>query len=145
MDSKNIKIGVVAILLLVVAYFAYGYITGDSIPPPAGGVTVTSGEGASVAQASGIDDPFFDLLLGLNTVTLSEKSLLSDPIFKDKMQDFSQPLPTPEIGRANPFLPVGSTTSATDGYGFNNNTATTTISTINTSSTTSSTTKPSGI
>ncbi|MCX6714049.1 MAG: hypothetical protein NTV48_03020 [Candidatus Vogelbacteria bacterium] len=107
MDLKNINIKWLAVgaIVLLGAYWAYGYFT-SSPPEPVGGVTVAEGAGSGL-KTGVVDDPFSDLLFSLSAVDLKEKSLLSDPIFKGVMQDFSQPLPTPEVGRPNPFLPVG--------------------------------------
>ena len=105
---KNIIIGAVIFVVLVVIYFAFF----KSNPAPA----LVSSSGAPVSAAAGagtgpaVGQEFLNLLLNVRNIKLDD-SILNLNSFKS-LQDFTITL-TPEgnEGRINPFAPIGVETS----------------------------------
>ncbi len=103
MKSNIISIIVAAAVIVLGGLWAYYYFSQDEESPA---VTISSAltEGISISESN---DPFFVLLRGLNYIDISNLSLLSDPIFKNKLKDFSVPPKDRGQGRRNPFAPLG--------------------------------------
>lgn len=113
MNSSNIKT-VVIVLVLVIAGAAWAYwYFGSGSNASLDKVTVTSGSEDGTISTNDIgktpidQDPFVDILNGIGDVTLENKTLLSNPIFKDKLQSMSRQVEDRGKGRSNPFAPIG--------------------------------------
>lgn len=136
MEKKNSKVityALIGTLVLAAAFWAYWTFSGSGQVPEAVGVTVTSGNSLSAIDAqSNQEDPFVQVLQNIEQVTLQEKSLLSNKIFKENLQDFGKPIPDQPKGRNNPFAPIGAGSVFSTG---NTNSSTSTTSTTNNSST----------
>lgn len=106
MKSKIIYL-IIIILVVLGAYWAYTKFSA-SASAPAGGVTITTSDGTIVPtdEATNQANQFIQILQNVNQVTLSDLSLLSNPIFRDKLQDYGKVVEDRPIGRPNPFAPV---------------------------------------
>ncbi len=98
---------IIIVLVILGAYWAYTKFS-SSGSAPAGGVTVTTADGTVVPtdDATRQAEEFIQILQNVNQVTLDNKSLLSDPIFRDQLQDYGKAIEDRPIGRPNPFAPV---------------------------------------
>ncbi|MEI6494467.1 MAG: hypothetical protein WCO03_00195 [bacterium] len=134
LSSKTTINVAIIVLILMIIYFAYALFTGGSntdklstgavqtepvddtiVDPNAGnagastGNTQTAGTNQPiVATVSGSDAAaeFVRVLNSLQNVTLSG-DIFNNEIFRNRLQDFSRPLPLRFSGRINPFAPFG--------------------------------------
>lgn len=106
---KKVIIAIVVFILIVILIKVVGGKKDStaSLTSSADDVdTSLLGEGESA-----VADEFLNTLLNLNTITL-EGSIFSDPRFTS-LVDYTVALTPQPLGRPNPFLPVGSTTTTT--------------------------------
>ena len=107
MSKNTITYIIIAILLVVGGYWAYGMFSGSGETATTGGVTVTGGDNqAPIDEATAQANQFIQILQNVNQVTLADLSLLSSPIFQTGLQDFGKPIEDRPVGRPNPFAPV---------------------------------------
>ena len=101
--GKTSKTTYLLVLILVIAggYWAYQQYSNNQVEETAG-VTVTNENGAPVGEGNQADQ-FLAILQNIDKVTLQEKSLLSDPLFATKLQDFGKTVEDRPLGRTNPF------------------------------------------
>lgn len=100
--SKRLINLITAFIILLAVYFGYRYFVTAPLPEEAPGVSVTAGGSAGETSSA----EFLDLLLSVKNISLN-KNLFDNPIFRDRLQDFSRELPERPIGRPNPFAPFG--------------------------------------
>jgi hypothetical protein len=107
MSKNTITYIIIAILLIVGGYWAYGMFSGSGETSTTGGVTVTGGASqVPVDGATAQANQFIQILQNVSQVTLSDLSLLNSPIFQTGLQDFGKPIEDRPVGRPNPFAPV---------------------------------------
>ncbi|MFA6476558.1 MAG: hypothetical protein WCV68_04075 [Candidatus Paceibacterota bacterium] len=107
MSKNTITYIIIAILLIVGGYWAYGMFSGGGETATTGGVTVTGGGSQGpVDEATAQANQFIQILQNVSQVNLSDLSLLTSPIFQTGLQDFGKPLEDRPVGRPNPFAPV---------------------------------------
>lgn len=98
----------VGLLVIVGAYWAYTMFAGQSTPAPVG-VVVTDGEGATVPTdpATESANQFLQILQNISDVTLQDRALLQNDLFKNKLHDYGKVIEDRPRGRLNPFAPIG--------------------------------------
>ena len=110
MKKNTITYIIIAFLVIFGGYWAYGkFSSGGAETPATSAIVVTTpGQLGSVVKDEATDkaNQFIQVLDNVKQVDLANLSLLSNPLFKDKLQDFGKPLEDRPIGRANPFAPV---------------------------------------
>lgn len=131
LNSKTtINIAIIVLILLII-YFAYALLSGsnnteklssgavktevvdDTIIDNSNGQTLDNKANADTGSAtltsvsaSDAEAEFVRVLNSLQNVTLSG-DIFNNEIFKNRLQDFSRPLPLRFSGRINPFAPFG--------------------------------------
>lgn len=99
--SKRLVNLITLVIVIILIFVAYRYFVVAPAEEEPAGVTVSTGEEPNTTSAE-----FLDLLNSVKSLTLS-KSLFSNLVFRDRLQDFSRPLPERSVGRGNPFAPFG--------------------------------------
>lgn len=94
-DTKNIVIGVVGVIILVLAFL---YFRG-------GDATVSSGLVAGNAVTSEVTS-FISQVSAIKSVTLSKK-VFENKVLVNGLKDETRELTAEEKGRTNPFSPLG--------------------------------------
>jgi len=138
--SKRLVNLITILIVLGGGFYAYRYFFVAPASTETAGVTVTTGAAAS-GSTSG---EFLDLLLSVKNISLT-KTLFDNPIFRDRLQDYSRELPQRTIGRENPFAPFGvggSGTTTTPGATASSTKANTATSTKTTPTSTTKTKAP---
>jgi len=106
LKSKTTTTIIIVIVVLIAAYWAYGRFFGASEIEPAG-VTVTSGT-IAVPSDNSTASQLVRVLSDVDKTTLNNRSIFSNPIFKDQLKDFGKIIADRPLGRSNPFAPIGS-------------------------------------
>jgi len=98
----------VAVLVVVGVYWAYRLSMKEGTEEPIG-VVVTRGQDNSLSgdSPSSQADQFIQILRNIDDVTLNDRALLQNNLFKNKLQDFGKIIEDRPIGRLNPFAPIG--------------------------------------
>lgn len=107
MSKKNKFIFLV--LLILIAFIGYRFLMKDDSGSSTSDLTT---ESSSSGQSS-VGKELLATLAKIKSITLDEK-IFSDPIFQN-LNDFSKPMETQDIGRANPFAPIDSLGLSGDG------------------------------
>jgi hypothetical protein len=103
-SHKKLIIGIIVVVLLFVGYGMFK--GGDSSKPATGDLTrTTTSRSASSADVSAPGKQFVSQLLAIQNIRFNT-SLFQDPAF-DYLQDFSRELIEQDVGRENPFAPIG--------------------------------------
>ena len=112
MNNKKTIQKIIIVLLISIALFAgYSYFTQNSEGPSTGGL---SSIGSAFSNSPVVDDSDVQLanteilrILGsIQNITLND-DIFSNPVFRD-LRDTRFTIPRPlQIGRSNPFLPIG--------------------------------------
>lgn len=103
-SHKKLIIGIIVVVLLFVGYGMFK--GGDSSKPSTGDLTrTTTSRSASSADVSAPGKQFVSQLLAIQNIRFNT-SLFQDPAF-DYLQDFSRELIEQDVGRENPFAPIG--------------------------------------
>lgn len=106
MSSAKIITNVIIVILVIAGiYFGYTFISSED-SAPVGVYTVGNDETSNQTITTENSDPFSFLLDGIDQVTLQQKSLLANPIFKDKLKDFGKKIELKDSGRRDPFSPI---------------------------------------
>lgn len=107
------KILNIVIVILVLAALVYGYIQFTSSSSTAnpdslsvGGTTAVSSDTTGDGTINAQQDDFIALLLDLKQISL-DTAFLSSSVFTS-LTDFSRDIPKQDVGRRNPFAPIGS-------------------------------------
>jgi hypothetical protein len=108
-SSKNLITAGAVILVLVAAYFGYQSLTGSkSSPTP--GVTTVGADGLPVDPNAIVDSDSARFLALLESVKDIDKTI-NEQFIHDKyyvsLQDYTVPVPSRPLSRANPFLNIG--------------------------------------
>ena len=97
--SDKVKQIIVAVVIIVIAFFAIKYFFGDS----------TIDSGTTTAQTPQVDlvngQEIVTMLNRLNNVKIDEK-IFTHPVFVS-LEDFGRPIDSENVGRPNPFAPIG--------------------------------------
>lgn len=103
-SHKKLIIGIIVVVLLFVGY---GMLKGgDSSKPATGDLTrTTTSRSASNTDVSAPGKQFVSQLLAIQNIRFNT-SLFQDAAF-DYLQDFSRELIEQDVGRENPFAPIG--------------------------------------
>lgn len=112
---------IIAVLVLAGAYWAYSKYS-NPVVVPTGGVTVTSSDGTAIPtdKVTKQANDFIQILQNIRGVKLENLSLLSDPVFKEQLQDFGKPVEDKPKGRTNPFAPISAANDAVKKTATNN-------------------------
>lgn len=107
MSKNTITYIILAILVIVGGYWTYSTFVGGGESETPGGVTVTNGENTGpIDTATAQAEQFIQILKNVDSVTLSDLSLLTSPIFQTGLQDYGKPIEDRPVGRPNPFAVV---------------------------------------
>lgn len=109
MSRKN-KV-ILIILLVILAFFGYRFMFKKGASSGKSDLAVDSGTGASGQSAIGRD--LIVTISKLKSLNLDD-ALFKDPIFNN-LSDFSVPLIPQEVGRSNPFSPIGGSANTDNG------------------------------
>jgi len=98
----------IALLVIVGAYWAYTMFFGQSDSAPTG-VVVTDGQGETIPTDPTTEsaNQFLQILQNINDVTLQDRTLLQNDLFKNKLRDYGKVIEDRPRGRLNPFAPIG--------------------------------------
>ena len=100
-------------LIMLLGFILYSVFFAGS-GEPAGDALVTTNPAQSEVEAATVD--LLALLLSLKTLDI-DVSLFSDDRFRS-LTDFSVELIPQQVGRQNPFLPIGGTGGSSSSRGF---------------------------
>jgi len=108
MSKKFTTYALVVVLILIAVFWVYRFLQGPEVAP---GVVVTSTAG-TVSLERGSEESvavqqLSAVLKSMDGVTLAERSLLSNQIFRTELRDFGRPLADRPWGRSNPFAAPG--------------------------------------
>ncbi len=105
--SKNIKIIIAVIVVVVLGYIVYSFMS----KPPAEEVAGPGGlSSQSVQNTSEIGKKLAATLETIRSIRL-DRSIIENPVFMS-LEDFSTEISPLPVGRDNPFEPVRSSASA---------------------------------
>lgn len=103
------KILNVAIVILILAALVYGYMSFTSTPEDPEGITSeVTGDGSSPVLEQ--QDEFVALLIDLQNISLNT-DFLASTVFTS-LKDFTRTIAPQDVGRRNPFAPIGSNAGA---------------------------------
>lgn len=108
--SKKNKVMLV-VLLVILAFFGYRFMFKKDASSGKSDLAVDAGAEASGQSAIGRD--LIVTISKLKSLNLDD-SLFKDPIFNN-LSDFSIPLIPQEVGRSNPFSPIGGSANPDNG------------------------------
>ncbi|MBM2817463.1 MAG: hypothetical protein HW401_53 [Parcubacteria group bacterium] len=100
---KNNKVILLVLLIIILAFLGYRYAFNKDISSGNSDLAVDSNEGASAQAVIGKD--LMAAISKLKSLTLDDK-FFQDPIFVS-LNDFSVPIADQDVGRGNPFSPIG--------------------------------------
>lgn len=107
--SKIITYVVVAVLVLVGAYWAYRMMNKAPEAPVAGGVVAVSNTGGVAPLGTDQASQFVSILNDIDNINLQDRLILTNKIFTS-LKDFGRKIEDRATGRENPFAPfVGGT------------------------------------
>jgi hypothetical protein len=92
MTKKSNKIINISVIVLIVGLFVVGYI-------------FTSNKITNSSPSEVVGEEVFALLEDLENVSL-DGAIMSDPVVRS-LVDFSREIPQEQVGRSNPFAPIG--------------------------------------
>lgn len=116
-NSKKIMNFVGFIGIIVALYFGYHYwnTPSDQVTTPVSNnglsVQVVGTETSAVPgsdrhiQSGSISEQFLAQLDLLSNVSFAS-SIFTDPVFRNRLEDFNKPIPEKAVGRVNPFAPI---------------------------------------
>lgn len=90
-------------MLIILAFVGYRFMFKKD--PSSGNSDLATDSGAETLGQSAIGKDLIVTISKLKSLTLDD-SFFKDPIF-NSLNDFSIPLASQEVGRANPFSPIG--------------------------------------
>lgn len=131
---------IIIIVVIILIFLAYGAFGPKSAPTTGALSRVDSGVavgGTSGNAANGPDGQFVSQLLAIKDIHF-DTTILLDPAYL-YLQDFSRPLVPQEVGRPNPFAPIGQQ----NGSALGTSSATFSVGTGSTATTSSKNSRPS--
>ncbi|MFA6446518.1 MAG: hypothetical protein WCW14_04715 [Candidatus Paceibacterota bacterium] len=103
--SKTIRNIIIVIVVGLLVILGFRYLSGSQ-SSTSGTTSLTSVTSGSQAATLQVGVEFRDMLSKVQRITLDD-SIFNDKAF-DSLRDFSKPLAPAEVGRLNPFSPIGS-------------------------------------
>lgn len=103
--SKITTYILVAILVLVGAYWAYSMIKNSSEAPVTGGVVAVSNTGGVTPPGTDQASQFVSILNDIDNIDLQDRLILTNKIFTS-LKDFGRKIEDRATGRENPFAPL---------------------------------------
>ncbi len=112
MSSKLIPNLVALLLIILIGYFGWWYLTRPQAPVETGLPSITvQGADGTASSTENPADTFARLLHDLQGVTFQQdepgRNIFTNPTFRAALEDYSLPLPIIDTARVNPFAPVG--------------------------------------